>query len=84
MVKRCSGTAPSLFMENHSKDTYRQDDLRNIGDERVELLETIRMMVDQEVERKLATVYDPHPEKPPPRRVLLRRLLRWLHINLTL
>lgn len=39
-------------MENHSKDTYRQDDLRNIGDERVELLETIRMMVDQEVERK--------------------------------
>jgi hypothetical protein len=50
----------------------------------VELLETIRMMVDQEVERKLATVHDPHPEKPPPRRVLLRRLLRWLHINLTL
>lgn len=44
-------------------------------DERLELLETIREIVDTEVSRKLgAAQHDAHPENPPPRQSLLKRL----------
>ena len=51
----------------YSSDEQRRNNLL-VGDERTELLETIREIVDKEVDRKLASAsHDPHPEKPPPR-----------------
>lgn len=65
-----------------SDDGQRQDNIRDYGDDRVDLLETIREMVSQEVDRRLtATPHDPHPENPPPRKSPLKWLLGLLNIN---
>lgn len=63
----------------YSSDEQRRNNLL-VGDERTELLETIREIVDKEVDRKLASAsHDPHPEIPPPRHGLLKRLFDLLH-----
>lgn len=68
---------------NRSKESEKRYDNFQAGDERTELLETIREIVDQEVDRKLVTTaHDYHPENPSPRLKLLKRLFGMLKINM--